>query len=81
MTREEATEQAARLGRDHADRATHRWMPQETATGEWAVVKVKMPPGVPSRPLTETTEERPAPPTPDDPRTSYERNVGGNWIA
>jgi hypothetical protein len=45
------------------------------------VAKVKMPPGMPTGPLNETIEERPAPPAPDDPRSSYERNVGGNWVA
>lgn len=55
-------------------------MPQETATGEWTAVKVKIAAGDAERSLTETTEERPGPTTPDDPRTSFERNVGGNWI-
>ena len=43
MTRDEATETARRLGEEHADRATHRWMPREADNGEWSVVKVAMP--------------------------------------
>lgn len=80
MTRDEAIAAAYQLGRDHEDRATHRWMPQETEDGDWTVVKVKMPPGLDVRPLRETTEQAPTPPQPDDPRTSFDRNVGGPYI-
>jgi hypothetical protein len=45
------------------------------------VAEVKLPPGMkPNPPLTETIEQKPKPPEPDDPRTSYDRNVGGPWI-
>jgi hypothetical protein len=65
MTRDQAEERAARLNREHPDRATHRWMARSTGAGEWQVVKLSVPnPG----PMTATTEARPRPPFPDDPR-------------
>ncbi len=79
MTRDEATAAARKLGSEHPDRATHRWMPREGEGGEWTVVKVAMPPGA-RGPLTTTTESKPEPPEPDDPRTAYARNVGGPWV-
>jgi len=80
VTREEATEAARKLGTEHPDRATHRWMPREGENGEWTVVKLAMPPGARIDPLKTTTESRPKPPEPDDPRTAYDRNVGGPWV-
>ena len=44
MTREEAIAECGRLAREHADRATHSWLPRELAPGQWAVVKVGVPP-------------------------------------
>ena len=79
MTRDEATETARRLGQEHPDRATHRWMPLEADNGEWSVVKVAMP-GASIDPLKATVETKPKPAEPDDPRSAYERNVGGNYI-
>ena len=80
MTREEATHTAKRLGAEHPDRATHRWMPRESEAGGWSVVKVAMPGGASIDPLRATVETKPKPPEPDDPRSAYERNVGGNYI-
>ncbi len=39
-----------------------------------------MPGGASIDPLKTTVETKPKPPEPDDPRTAYERNVGGNYI-
>jgi len=45
------------------------------------VAEVKLPPGMSANPpLKETVEQKPKPPEPDDPRTSYDRNVGGPWV-
>ena len=74
MTRDEAISECGRLAREHADRATHSWLPRELTPGHWSVVRV----GVPSqRPLLSAQEARPKPPTADDPRPAMWRNVGG----
>ncbi len=79
MTRSEAEDLARTHAREHADRETHRWIAQEQADGSWTVVKVRMP-GMKVGRLKTTTEAKPKPPEPDDPRTSYDRGVGGPWI-
>jgi len=77
MNRDEAAREAARLAEENPGR---RWLPRE-AHGEWGVVEVKLPPGMtPNPPLKETVEQKPKPPEPGDPRTSYDRNVGGPWV-
>ena len=80
MTHDEAAAAAKKLGAEHADRATHRWVPRETAGGEWDVAKIRVPPGMRIDPLKTSVEAKPKPPQPDDPRTTYDRNVGGPWI-
>ena len=76
MTREEATAEAARLAREHPDRATHSWLAREAPGGGWRVIKV----GVPSRgPLATTQESKPRPPQADDPRPPLWRDVGGPY--
>jgi hypothetical protein len=77
MTRDEAISECGRLAREHADRATHSWLPRELAAGKWAVVKV----GVPGqRALGTLTEAKPRPPQADDPRPAMWRDVGGPYI-
>ena len=78
MTRDEAESAARRLGAEHPDRATHRWIPREVA-GTWEVAKIRVP-GTPIDPLKTSVESKPKPPQPGDPRTSYDRNVGGPWV-
>ena len=80
MNREEAEGSAQRLAEEHPDRASHRWVPREEPDGSWSVVKVRMPPGMRVDPLKTTVEAKPRPAQPDDPRPSYDRNVGGPWI-
>ncbi len=80
MTRDEAVAAAKRLGAEHADRATHRWVPRETAGGDWELAKFRVPAGVRIDPLKTSIEAKPEPRHPEDPRTSYDRNVGGPWI-
>src|ERR671929_223293 len=61
MTREEAIAEAARLAREHPDRATHSWLPREIAPGQWGVAKV----GVPGRgPVVNVQEAKPRRPLP-----------------
>jgi hypothetical protein len=78
MTREAAEGEVRRLGREHPDRDRHRWLARER-DGTWEVVKIPVPPGQRVAPLKTTSEPQPKPPEPDDPRTSYARNVGGPW--
>ncbi|MDQ4048323.1 MAG: hypothetical protein M3131_02935 [Actinomycetota bacterium] len=80
MTRSEAEGVARTHAREHPDRETHRWLAKEQSDGSWTVVKIRMPPGMKVDPLKTTTEAKPKPPEPDDPRTSYDRGVGGPWI-
>jgi hypothetical protein len=75
MTRAEAERECARLAAEHTDRATHRWRPRQEANGDWSVVKIALPPIDADRQAELRAEEKP--PTPDDPRSAHERNVGG----
>jgi hypothetical protein len=79
VDRAEAQQIARRLAAEHPDRETHRWIAREGNDGGWEVVKVKMPPGMRVDPLKGTVETKPKPPQPDDPRSPYERNIGGPW--
>ena len=76
MTREEATAEAARLTREHPNRATRSWLAREATPGEWTVVRI----GLPSRgPTVDTQESKPRPPQADDPRPAFWRDVGGPY--
>ena len=78
MNRDEDAREAARLAEQNPGR---RWLPREGDDGDWTVAEIKLPAGMKSNPpLTETVEQKPKPPEPDDPRTSYDRNVGGPWV-
>jgi hypothetical protein len=79
MTRAEAEQERDRLTREHPDRSTHQWMVRADASNDWSVVKVAFPRGVHADPLKATTEAKPKPPQPDDPRDSFSRNVGGYY--
>lgn len=79
MTREAAEAEARRLAREHPDRGRYRWLARDRE-GTWEVVRVPVPPGQKVDPLKTTTEAKPKPSQPDDPRTSYDRNVGGPWV-
>ena len=43
--------------------------------------KVKLPPGMEIKPLGETTEAKPKPTPADDPRPSFDKNIGGPYGA
>ena len=45
----------------------------------WQVARITVPGGVRPGPLHEAVESRPQPDA-ADPRTSYDRNVGGPWV-
>jgi hypothetical protein len=76
MTHEEAVAEAARLTREHPDRATHSWLARRAEGGEWTVVKV----GVPRpSPVGSRQEAKPRPPQADDPRPPMWRDTGGPW--
>jgi len=76
VTREEATAEAARLTREHPNRATRSWLAREATPGEWTVVRI----GLPSRgPTVDTQESKPRPPQADDPRPAFWRDVGGPY--
>jgi hypothetical protein len=48
--------------------------------GDWAVVKISLPPDARIDPVKATTEAKPKPPQADDPRSAFDRNVGGPYI-
>jgi hypothetical protein len=75
MDREAAEHEAARLAAGHPHRETHRFLAREQQDGSWAVVKVGLPP---LGELTAETRAEERPPTPDDPRTVSEQNLGPN---
>jgi hypothetical protein len=78
MTREEAALACTRLGEEHPDRETHRFVPREGPDGQWSVAKIGLPP-VAQEALGRETRADEKSPTPDDPRDSYSRNVGTQW--
>jgi hypothetical protein len=79
MTRAEAEQERDRLTREHPDRATHRWMARPDDAGDWSVVKVGIPAGSRVDPLKATTEAKPKPPQPEDPRSAMSRNIPGTY--
>jgi len=78
MSREEAEAEAGRLSAEHPERDRHHWLARER-DGDWEVVRIPLPPGQRIDPLKATVETKPKPPEPDDPRTSFDRNVGGPY--
>jgi hypothetical protein len=80
VRREEAEAECRRLAAEHSERTTHRWFARAESNGSWVVVKVPVPPGTRVDPLGEEIRADEKPPTPDDPRTSYARNVGSDWF-
>jgi hypothetical protein len=78
MTEAEARALCERLGSEHPERHSHRWLLRQGEDG-WTVVKVPLPEGRGLRPLTTGSEARPRPPHPDDPRPAHVQNVPGAW--
>jgi hypothetical protein len=79
MTREEASAECRRIAAEHPERASHRWLPKADGDSGWVVVRVPVPPGTRVDPLRATVDTKPKPPTPDDPRTPFERDTGGYY--
>jgi hypothetical protein len=77
VTRAEAEERARSLQENDPARETHRFVPRETANGEWEIARVEVPAALRRGALTESIEARPRPPTADDPRTGNERRLPG----
>ena len=77
MTRDEAEREVERLSREHPERESHRFVAREEDDGTWSVAKIAVPAGLGRGPLKTTTESKPRPPEPGDPRTAHERNTGG----
>jgi hypothetical protein len=69
-----AEKRAEELRREHPDRLTHTWMARGTSDGEWEVVKVRIP-GMRTGPLKSTSEAKPKPPMPEDPRPAPFRDA------
>ena len=80
MTRAEAEAEAARLSREHPQRAAHRWLARERSADEWEVVRIALPAGTRIDPLTATIEANPRPSPADDPRPNTWRDLGGPHI-
>jgi hypothetical protein len=79
MTRDEAADQAAALNAEHPERGRYRWLARET-DGAWQVVRMTIPGGVRLDPLKNAVESRPRPQPAEDPRSTYDKNVGGPWV-
>ena len=78
MTRDEAEQHAAEL---NARDGGKNWFVRATADGDgFEAVKVSVPGFKPNAPLKETIEAQSRPETADDPRSIYDKNVGGPWV-
>jgi hypothetical protein len=77
VTRAEAEERARTLQAEDPERDTHRFIARPDSEGGWQVVKVEVPRRLRHGKLTPTTEERPRPSHPDDPRTGHEQRAHG----
>jgi hypothetical protein len=73
MTRDEAVARSEALNRETTD--DRHWLPRQVAPGEWEVVAVSGTGFRSPGPLKETSEARPRPSEPPDPRPSIFRNI------
>jgi len=73
MTRAEAEALCARNAAEHPDRKVAQWLAREGPEGEWAVVRIGLPP---SRETATETRGDERPPTPPDPRPDVPPTVG-----
>jgi hypothetical protein len=78
MTRAEAEDRAATLNREHPDRGLYRWIARRDRDS-WQVARVAIPGGVRLHPLNSAVQAKPQPSPADDPRTTFDKNVGGPW--
>lgn len=75
MDRDEATREAARLTREDPDRGTHAFLAREEAPGAWTVARVRIPGGVRPTATGTSSEARPRPEQPPDPRPGIFRDI------
>lgn len=73
MTHDQAVERCEQLNRQ-GDGSEH-WFPRQTAEGEWELVSVAVDAFRHPDPLKTSTEARPEPQEPPDPRPSIFRNI------
>ena len=73
VTHDEAAARAEALNRDET--GDRHWLPRLLAPDEWEVVAISGTGFRPARPLKESSEARPSPSDPPDPRPSIFRNV------
>ena len=74
MTRAEAALRCEELNHKRSERDPP-WIVREVSSGDWRPVRPRIPGLPPREPLKATTEAKPKPPQPDDPRDSLFRNV------
>ncbi|MGI9556855.1 MAG: hypothetical protein ACR2N5_02830 [Solirubrobacterales bacterium] len=74
MNQQEAEALCAKFAAEHADRETHRWIAKQTDDGEWAVVKIGLPPAEKLTLKTSSGEEGPGQ-VRDDPRSAQMQDV------
>lgn len=79
MTREAAQREAHRRNTSPTRAATHRWFVRAAGADGWTLAKVVGLSAGLGGPLKTTTEAKPRPPVPDDPRAAHWQNVGGPW--
>ena len=76
MTRAEAEQHCRELNAG-ARPAEAPWIAREVEPGDWRPARPRIA-GMPERePYTATTEAKPRPPEPDDPRDALNRNIPG----
>lgn len=74
MNQQEAEALCAKYAAEHPDRETHSWIARPTGDGEFAVIKIGLPP-IEKLNLKTNAGEEDAPQTGDDPRPSLFQNV------
>jgi hypothetical protein len=80
MTRAEADRECTERNREAAQQPGVRWLARETSPGEWGVVRLTIPGLKATGPLKTSTEARPRPEEPLDPRPLVNPNWGGFGI-
>jgi hypothetical protein len=75
VTRGEAVAEAERLNRAHPERERYQWTALPSRKRGWSVVRIPKPRAARIQPLTATTEAKPKPPQPDDPRSNVGRTL------
>jgi hypothetical protein len=82
MTRAQAQTEAARRNAELQPGSRERWFAREekSGAGTWSLVRIGGLPPATVSPLKTAVEAKPTPSPQDDPRTAFDRNIGGPWI-